>query len=262
MGAYAGKVLAVAGGTSGINLGVAKHFAQEGAKVFTFSRSADKVKAAVEELRALGADADGMAVDVRDAEAVKTAFARCAELYGDIDVLLSGAAGNFVARANDISSNGFRAVLEIDLLGTHHVTQAAYPYLKKPGASVINVSAAQAVMAQIGQAHVCAAKAGVDMMTRTLALEWGPVGIRINSISPGPIGETEGVRRLMPDEASLKRKIDAIPLRRMGTMQDVADLCLFLGSDRASYITGAVIPVDGGAVLNPMPTRMEEFLDR
>ena len=99
------------------------------------------------------------------------------------------------------------------------------------------------------------------MLTRTLALEWGPEGIRVNSILPGPIGDTEGMRRLAPDQAALDAKIASVPLGRMGTTQDVADLCDFLCSDRASYITGAVIPVDGGAILNPMPTRMEAFID-
>jgi NAD(P)-dependent dehydrogenase (short-subunit alcohol dehydrogenase family) len=151
--------------------------------------------------------------------------------------------------------------MEIDVLGTHHVMHSAYPYLRKPGACVINISAGQAQVAMTGQAHVCAAKAGVDMLTRTLALEWGPEGIRVNSILPGPIGDTEGMRRLAPDQAALDAKIASVPLRRMGTTQDVADLCDFLCSDRASYITGTVIPVDGGAILNPMPTRMEAFID-
>lgn len=261
MSDFTGKTVVVAGGTSGINLGVARYFARAGAQIFVFSRSADKVAAAVNELQALGASAEGVAADVRDFAAVQAGFAKCADLFGEIDVLVSGAAGNFVARAKDISSNGFRAVLEIDLLGTHHVASAAYPYLRKPGAVVINVSAAQSSVAMIGQAHVCAAKSGVDMLTRTLALEWGPEGVRVNSVVPGPIGDTEGVRRLMPDEAALAAKVDSIPLRRMGATQDVADLCGFLASDQASYITGAVIPVDGGAILNPMPTRMEAFID-
>jgi NAD(P)-dependent dehydrogenase (short-subunit alcohol dehydrogenase family) len=258
---FAGKTVCVSGGTSGINLGIARHFARAGAKVFVFSRDPAKVDAAVAELRGLGAEAQGCSADVRSADAVSDAVGQCVDAFGLIDILVSGAAGNFVARAADISSNGFRAVLEIDVLGTHHVMHAAWPHLRKPGAAVINLSAGQASVAMIGQAHVCAAKAGVDMLTRTLALEWGPHGVRVNSIVPGPIGDTEGVKRLMPDAASLEAKIQSIPLRRMGATQDVADLCDFLCSDRAGYITGTVIPVDGGAILNPMPTRMEAFID-
>ena len=258
---FKGKVVVVSGGTSGINLGVARHFAQQGAHVFVFSRNAEKVAAAVDGLKSLGAEAEGMAADVRSYDSVAAAFARAAELFGPIDIVVSGAAGNFVAYAKDISSNGFRTVMEIDLLGTHHVMHAAYPHLRKPGASIINISAAQASVAMIGQAHVSAAKAGVDMLTRTLALEWGPEGVRVNSVVPGPIGDTEGVKRLMPDEASMAAKIATIPLRRMGAIQDVADLCDFLSSDRAGYISGTVIPVDGGAILNPAPTRMEAFMN-
>ena len=195
---YSGKTVFIAGGTSGINLGVAKGFGAAGAKVFVISRNPEKVASAIEEIKATGADADGASADVRDFDAVKTTFENCAKKFGEIDVLISGAAGNFPARANNISSNGFRSVLEIDLLGTHHVMTAAYPHLKKPGASIVNISAPQAEVAMTGQSHVCAAKAGVDMITKTLALEWGPKGIRINSVIPGPIDKTEGMRRLAP----------------------------------------------------------------
>ena len=124
---------------------------------------------------------------------------------GELDILVSGAAGNFPALANDMSPNGFKSVVDIDLLGSFHVLRSAFPYLTKPGASVINISAPQAFVPMPMQSHVCAAKAGVDMLTRTLALEWGPYGIRINSISPGPIADTEGMRRLAPNEGIAKQ---------------------------------------------------------
>ncbi len=258
---YSGKTVFVAGGTSGINLGIAIGFGKVGANVFVISRNPEKVAAAVDEIKASGAQAAGASADVRDFDAVQATFAVCAEKFGEIDVLISGAAGNFPARANNISSNGFRSVLEIDLLGTHHVMTAAYPHLKKPGASVISISAPQAEVAMTGQAHVCAAKAGVDMITRTLALEWGPEGIRINSVIPGPIDNTEGMRRLAPTPKAMAMVEGSVPLRRVGQAQDIANACLFLGSDMASYLTGAVIPVDGGWILNIPGTSLDPVLD-
>src|SRR5690606_5288415 len=123
-----------------------------------------------------------------------------------------------------------------------------YPHLKKPGAAVINISAPQAVLPMPAQSHVCAAKAGVDMITRTLALEWGAEGIRINSIIPGPIDGTEGMKRLAPTEKIRQAGLNSVPLKRMGTSEDIANACLFLASDMASFITGAILPVDGGWV--------------
>ncbi|MBZ0215545.1 MAG: SDR family oxidoreductase, partial [Fimbriimonadaceae bacterium] len=238
---YSGKTVFVAGGTSGINLGVAIGFGKAGANVYVISRNPEKVTSAVKAIQATGAQAAGASADVRDFEAVKGTFADCVDKFGEIDVLVSGAAGNFPARANDISSNGFRSVLEIDLLGTHHVMTAGYPHLKKPGASIVNISAPQAEVAMTGQAHVCAAKAGVDMITRTLALEWGPEGIRINSVIPGPIDNTEGMRRLAPTEKAMEMVKRSVPLRRVGQPEDIANACMFLGSDMASYISGTVI---------------------
>ncbi|WP_319824032.1 SDR family oxidoreductase [Thalassovita sp.] len=258
---FKGKTVFVSGGTSGINLGIAQHFAREGAQIFVISRDSAKVQAAVDSLRDIGARADGLPADVRQFEQVKAALDQCARSFGLIDILVSGAAGNFLAKAENISSNGFRAVMEIDVLGTHHVMSAAFPHLRKPGACILNISAPQGSVAMVGQAHVCAAKSGIDMLTRSLALEWGPHGIRVNSVSPGPISGTEGQKRLVPNPSAVQERIDAIPLRRMGTLQDVSDLCLFLASDKSSYITGTVIPVDGGTTLNPTPTRMGQFLE-
>ena len=141
---------------------------------------------------------------------------------------------------------GFRTVTDIDTLGTFHVMRAAYDHLTKPGASIINLSAPQAWIATAMQIHVCAAKAGVDMITRTLAMEWGPEGVRVNSVSPGPIAGTEGMERLAPTPEAKARSAKSVPLQRMGTVDDIADVCLFLASDAARYVSGVVLPVDGG----------------
>lgn len=242
---FTGKTVLVFGGTSGINLGIAKAFARHGARLGVASRSQDKVDAAV---AALSGDepARGYALDVRDFDAVQAAVQDFAERRGSIDVLVSGAAGNFPAAAAMLSPNGFKAVTDIDTLGTFHVMRAAYPALTKPGASIINISAPQAFIPMAMQMHVCAAKAGVDMITKTLAIEWGREGVRVNSVSPGPIEGTEGMERLAPTPEAKARSAAAVPLGRMGTVDDVADVCLFLASDMARYVSGVVIPADGG----------------
>lgn len=243
---FSGKRVFVFGGTSGINLGIARSFAKAGADVSVASRSQDKVDSSVAELKKLGSDSFGYSLDVRDVDAVKGALLQHASDADDIDVLVSGAAGNFPAFANDMSANGFKSVVDIDLLGSFHVLQSAFPYLKKPGASVINISAPQAFVAMPMQSHVCAAKAGVDMLTRTLALEWGAAGIRINSISPGPIADTEGMRRLAPDERIAAQYKRSVPLQRFGTSSEIGDAAMFLSSEAAAYVSGVVLPVDGG----------------
>jgi NAD(P)-dependent dehydrogenase (short-subunit alcohol dehydrogenase family) len=252
MGAFdfSGRTVFVAGGTSGINLGIAKAFAKAGARVAVMSRSAERVEAAAKVLQQYGGKVLGHAADVRDAAAIERALAATHAAFGAIDVVVSGAAGNFPAAALGMSANGFKAVIDIDLIGTFNVLRAAHRFLRKPGASIVNISAPQAVHATAMQAHVCAAKAGVDMLTRVLCLEWGGDGIRVNSVIPGPIEGTEGMARLAPTEKEKEAWRGAVPLGRFGSEDDVANLVLFLSSPLASYISGAVIPVDGGRTAN------------
>lgn len=244
------KTVFVAGGTSGINFGIAKGFAACGANVAVMSRSQDKVDAAVKKLQSHGNKALGFSADVRDYDAVEDAIEKTAEAFGKIDVLVSGAAGNFPARAADMSPNAFKSVIDIDLLGSYHVLRAAWPHLQRPGASVINISAPQAFVPMQLQSHVCAAKAGVDMLTRTLAMEWGEQGVRVNSIVPGPIKDTEGMARLAPSEAMVSAVKNSVPLKQLGDCDDIANTAMFLASPMASYISGVVLPVDGGWSLN------------
>lgn len=245
-----GKTVLVVGGTSGINRGIAELFAAQGARVAVASRSQQKVAETVQALIRLGSEASGFTADVRDAAALAKGVEEIHQRFGELDVVVSGAAGNFPALARDLSINGFKAVMDIDLLGTFHVMKAVYPYLRKPGASIINISAPQASIPMMAQVHVCAAKAGVDMITRTLALEWGGEGIRVNSVVPGPIDGTEGMARLAPTEQMHRQVAQSVPLGRFGAPPDVANVCLFLASDLAAFVTGAVIPVDGGWAQN------------
>jgi len=243
---YAGCNVFVVGGTSGINLGIAQSFAAVGARMGVASRKQDKVDAAVAQLGSAAGPALGYAFDVRDADAVTAALDAFAGEVGQIDVLVSGAAGNFPVLARDLSPNGFKSVVDIDLLGTFHVMRAAYPHMKRPGGSLINISAPQSTIAMPFQVHVCAAKAGVDMVTKCLALEWGAEGLRVNGVVPGPIDGTEGMARLAPSEKARDMIAKSVPQKRLGTPEDVARACLFLGSDAADYVNGVILSADGG----------------
>jgi NAD(P)-dependent dehydrogenase (short-subunit alcohol dehydrogenase family) len=241
-----GKTAFVTGGSSGICQGIAESMVAHGAQAMLLGRSQEKLDAAVARIAAQGGTAAGFAADVRDYAAMERAFAACVERFGLIDILICGAAGNFPAPVMGMSANGFKAVIDIDLLGTYNTCRAAYAHLRKPGASILSISANHAHQPYAYQAHVCAAKAGVDLLTRTIALEWAAEGVRANLITPGPIDDTEGMRRLAPTPEARQMAIRSVPLQRMGTKQDIANVALFLCSDAASFITGAEFICDGG----------------
>jgi NAD(P)-dependent dehydrogenase (short-subunit alcohol dehydrogenase family) len=247
-----GQVAFVTGGGSGIGQRMAERFAAHGAKVVLAGRKQDKLDAAASLIHSAGGVAETCALDVRDYAALESALRRTRETLGEIDILLCAAAGNFPAPVTGMSANGFKAVIDIDLLGTFNACRAAYEFLRKPGASIIAISAAHAQKAIAFQSHVCAAKAGIELLMKTLALEWGPEGIRANCITPGPTADTEGMRRLAPTEEDRRRVEQSVPLRRYGTKDELADLALFLCSPAASFITGAVFPCDGGSSLTSL----------
>lgn len=246
---FSGRHVFIAGGSSGINFGIAQAFARAGARLSVISRSPDKVQAAVRQLEALGTQALGFPADVRDPQALEAAYAQTVARFGPVDVLVSGAAGNFLASALDMSPNAFKTVVDIDLLGSFNVVRLAHAHLRRPGACIIQISAGQAFIPTPFQAHVCAAKAGIDMLTRVLALEWGAQGIRINSIVPGPIADTEGLKRLAPTDETLEAMTQRVPLKRLGRIEDISRMAMLLASEWGSFITGAIIPVDGGLAL-------------
>jgi len=173
---------------------------------------------------------------------------------GPLDIVVSGAAGNFLAPAAGLSANGFRTVVDIDLNGTFNVFRGCHDLIRKPGASLIAITAGQAVNPMMLQVHACAAKAGVNQLVRVLAMEWGPEGVRVNGISPGPIAGTEGMARLAPGEGALRAIEARIPLRRLGELGDVAESAVFLCSESASYITGAILDCEGGSQLGDART--------
>ena len=240
------KTAVVTGGGSGIGQRMAERFAEHGATVMLVGRKQEKLDAAAAAIHAKGGKAHTAALDVRDYPALEAMFKN----VGTVDILVCGAAGNFPAPITGMSANAFKAVIDIDLLGTFNTCRASYEHLRKPGASIIAISANHATTPIAMQAHVCAGKAGVELTIKTMAIEWGPVGIRANIITPGPTGDTEGMRRLAPSAEALDRSIRSVPLRRLGTKDELADLALFLCSDAAAYITGATFVCDGGSGLS------------
>ncbi|MFD7012593.1 SDR family oxidoreductase [Rhodococcus jostii] len=246
---FDGKVVVLAGASSGINLAIAQRFATLGASTVVLSRDRDRIERAAQQISETGGQCMGLVADVRDPDDVKRAYERTSEVYGSIDVVVSGAAGNFLAPVLGLSPNAFRTVVDIDLNGTFNVLSLAWPFLTKPGASLISITAPQATRPTMLQAHACAAKAGVNMLTKVLAMEWGPAGVRVNAISPGFIENTEGTARLIdtPEKAEALRS--SIPLRRLGDTGDIADLAVFLCRAESRFITGSVIDCDGGYIL-------------
>jgi peroxisomal 2,4-dienoyl-CoA reductase len=196
-------------------------------------------------ITAKGGEAVAVAADVRNPEQVEQALAKTIERFGKIDIVVNGAAGNFLCRAEDLSPNGFGTVVDIDLKGTFNVCRAAFQELKKNQGQILNISATLHYLGTPMQLHVSAAKAGVDALTRNLAVEWGRYGIRVNAIAPGPIEDTEGMKRLIPEPIKQKLR-NGIPLGRFGLIADIEKAAVFICSDAASYINGVVLVVDGG----------------
>jgi len=245
----AGKNAVVTGGGSGINFAIARRYAEHGARVALIGRTKQTLDDAAAEIRKSGGTASGHPADVRDYDAVAGAIKAAREQHGEIDLVVCGAAGNFPAPVLGMSANGFKSVVDIDLLGTFNTCRAAFEHLRRPGASIINISAMQAFTPMAMQAHVCAAKAGVDMLTKCLSIEWGPQGVRVNSIAPGAVDDTEGMKRLAPTPEIRKHFTRTVPLGRFATKDEIADLALFLSSDAAAFITGAIVVCDGGQSL-------------
>ena len=246
-GVLAGHVALVTGGGTGICRGIARAFARFGADVCIVGRRADVLARTADELRTeTGRGVNVHSADVREPDAMASAVAATVERFGKLDTLVNGAAGNFLAPAAALSPNGFRAVVDIDLLGTFIASRAAFEPLRASGDGlVVNISATLHYHGTPLQIHASAAKAGVDAVTRNLAVEWGRFGIRACGIAPGPIEDTEGMRRLAPGEIGDKARAQ-IPVGRFGTIDEIAAAAVFLRSSAARYVSGHVLVVDGG----------------
>lgn len=239
-----GRTALVTGGGSGIGLAIARSLAAAGAQVVLASRNPERIAAAAQAIKAEGGQVLGVVADVRDPDAVQAAVATAVATFGGLDILIANAAGNFVVPFTDMSFNAWRTVVDIDLHGTFHCAKAAYPHLKASphGGRLIAITTMRALEGWPGCAHAAAAKAGVMSLIRSLSVEWGPDGILCNTIAPGPIGGTEGVKRLYEETS----QSTGVPLGRMGRGEDIAQAALYLCSDAASFVTGADLVVDGG----------------
>jgi 2,4-dienoyl-CoA reductase [(3E)-enoyl-CoA-producing], peroxisomal len=244
-GVLNGHVAFVTGGGTGITGGIARAFAEAGASVALVSRKIEHLQPAADAINANGGKAIPVAADVRQPDQVENAMAQTIEAFGKIDIVVNGAAGNFLCAAEELSPNGFGTVVDIDLKGTFNVCRAAFAQLKEHRGQILNISATLHYLGTPMQLHVSAAKAGVDALTRNLAVEWGRHGIRVNAIAPGPIEDTEGMQRLVPEPLKEKLK-KLVPIGRFGRIADVEKAAVFICSDAASFINGVVLVVDGG----------------
>jgi len=262
-----GQVALITGGGTGIGLGIAELLAALGAHTVLASRKREHLDAAVERLRAAGGSASAVQLDVRDPERVREAVAGLRGEHGRIDLLVNNAAGNFYAPSESLSANAWKSVIEIDLYGTFFCSQAVLPVMRaQGGGAIVNISMTLHYRGWPLMAHATAAKAGIDALTKTLALEWARDHVRVNAIAPGPI-PTEGVKKAFTPPPSADGAIDVfaqeramdryakamIPLQRFGSPDDIANMVAFLASPAGAWITGAIMVVDGGEWLSKPP---------
>ena len=249
-GILKGKSAVVTGGATGIGAHIVRLLGSLGANVGIVSRKESNLIAAANNFKIDdGIDVEWQVGDVRDPDAIKAVMASFAEKLGGIDILICNAAGNFICPTEDLSWNGWRTVIEIDLNGTFNCCQAALPYLKEAadGGRIISISATAANFGWPGAAHAGAAKSAIQNFMKTLAVEWGPYGIRANYVSPGPIDGTEGVDRLIIAQGKSDQVLERIPLGTFGEGKDVANAIVFLASESGKYISGAELAIDGAS---------------
>lgn len=250
------KVVIVTGGSSGMGKAMAHRFALAGAKVVITGRDNEKLEQTKMEIEKAGGTVLPVQMDVRNVDHVAHTIETVTKQFGTIDYLVNNAAGNFICPAEDLSPNGWKAVIDIVLNGTFYCSSAVGKYWIENGikGSILNMVATYAWDAGPMVIHSASAKAGVLAMTKTLAVEWGrKYGIRVNAIAPGPIERTGGADKLFQSDEAAKRTLDGVPLGRLGTPEEIAELAFFLFSDHAAYINGECVTMDGGSHLNQFP---------
>ncbi|XP_074135912.1 peroxisomal 2,4-dienoyl-CoA reductase [(3E)-enoyl-CoA-producing] isoform X2 [Sminthopsis crassicaudata] len=283
------KVAFITGGGSGIGFRIAEIFMRHGCHTVIASRNQEKVSDAAKKLvAATGQQCLALSLDVREPQTITAAIDKALKKFGKIDILINGAAGNFLCAASSLSFNAYKTVIDIDTIGTFNVSKIMFEkYFQDHGGVIINITATLDYRGQVFQVHAGTAKAAVavvedryykyyhphgtnegtesgrlsdlpillqlrsikDAMTRHLAVEWGHNNIRVNSLAPGPISGTEGMRRLGVHQPNWDRNVLRSPLQRLGNKTEIAHAALFLASPLASYVTGTVLVVDGGSWL-------------
>lgn len=247
----AGRTAIVTGGGTGIGRGIALALAAVGANVVITSRKMEHLAPTLTEIRATGAEAEAIVCDIRDPEAVEAMVAASEERFGAIQMLVNNAGATFSKPAEELSLNGWRAVIDIDIHGTFHCTQTVgRRMIRDGGGAIVNVTSTSPWTGNPGRIHGGVGKAGVDSMTKSLAVEWARYGIRVNALAPGLI-RTEGVEReIFGVEGELERRSNSVPLGRLGTVEEMGHAAVFLLSDAAAYISGTTLVVDGARWLS------------
>ena len=260
---FQGQVAFVTGGATGIGKEICRVLGRHGARIAIASRKQEALDVAAEELRGEGLEVWTRSCDVRDAAGVRETVESLVEHHGRLDIVVNNAAGNFPVPISGMSPNGFKSVVDIDLLGTYNVSKAAFDvWLGEHGGNIVNITAPYELKGAALQAHVAAAKAGVDSLTRTCAVEFGPHGIRVNAIAPGAIVGTEGVRRFaaaVPGSTEEQPRRPRNPVGVAGHGADIAHMLLYLCSPAARFVSGQVIAVDGGGSVDLLKIDVSAF---
>jgi NAD(P)-dependent dehydrogenase (short-subunit alcohol dehydrogenase family) len=249
------QVAIVTGGATGLGLAIARRLGELGAHIAVGSRNAANLEQGTADLRHAGLDPLAIQIDVRKPEQVDEMVSRVVRHFGRINILVNNAAGNFVCRAEDLSPNGWNAVVGIVLNGSFYCSRAVGRHMiaRGSGGSIVSILANYVWTGSAGTVHSAAAKAGVMSMTQTLAVEWARHNIRVNAVAPGAIETAGAARQLWNTPDAVQRITDGIPLKRWGKPEDVADAVTFLVSEHAGFITGETLTVDGGAWLGKGP---------
>jgi NAD(P)-dependent dehydrogenase (short-subunit alcohol dehydrogenase family) len=244
-------VAVITGGGTGIGLAIAKRLGALGARIAIASRNSQNLEEGCAALREAGVDALAVQLDVRKPEQVDEMVERTVKHFGGLDILVNNAAGNFICRAEDLSPNGWNAVIGIVLNGTFYCSRAVGQYMiaRKRGGAIVSILANYVWTGSPGTIHSAAAKAGVMSMTQTLAVEWAPHGIRVNAVAPGPIESPGAAKQLWSTPAAVERITSMVPLRRWGKPEEVADAVAFLVAPQSGFITGEILTIDGGTWL-------------